>query len=150
NEAAVFDIRPATAWVNDIQNATLVEGAKHFRGQNPPRGTAISYWLKSAVTEEVRIVISDVSGREVRALDGPQEAGLHRVQWDIALGGGRGRGGRGGAGGGQAQGTRGTGARGRGGFGGLTVPPGTYLVKVMVGDKVIGQKTATVEMDSLH
>ncbi len=47
-EEQVLDIRPATAWTNDIQRAILVEGAKHFRGQNPPRGAAISYWLKSA------------------------------------------------------------------------------------------------------
>jgi hypothetical protein len=28
------------------------------------------------------------------------------------------------------------------------VPAGTYLVKVMIGDKVIGQKTITVEADT--
>jgi hypothetical protein len=28
------------------------------------------------------------------------------------------------------------------------VSPGTYLVKVMIGDKVIGQKTVTIEADT--
>ena len=37
---------------------------------------------------------------------------------------------------------------GRGGGGGGAVPPGTYLVKVKVGDKVIGEKTVTIEADS--
>ena len=46
-EAVVFDIRPAVAWVTDIQKAMLAEGAKLFRGQNPAQGSAISYWLKS-------------------------------------------------------------------------------------------------------
>ncbi len=36
---------------------------------------------------------------------------------------------------------------GRGGGGGA-VPPGTYLVRVKVGDKVIGEKTVTVEADT--
>ena len=46
-DATLFDIRPATAWLNDVQKAVLVEGAKAFRAQNPARGSAISYWLKA-------------------------------------------------------------------------------------------------------
>jgi photosystem II stability/assembly factor-like uncharacterized protein len=191
-DAAVFDVRPATAWVNDIQKAILVEGAKHFRGQNPPRGTAISYWLKSAPAGQVRISITSVTGQEIRTIDGTSDVGLNRVQWDIAAAGG-GRGGRGGGRGaagaqaaaetppaagqpagergaapaaGQPAGERGAApaagqaaqaplpARGGGGGGrggaGATVPAGSYLVRVMVGDKVIGQKTVVVEADSLQ
>ena len=37
---------------------------------------------------------------------------------------------------------------GRGGFGGPPVAPGTYLVKLTAGDKVLGQKTIVVEADS--
>jgi hypothetical protein len=40
-------------------------------------------------------------------------------------------------------------ARGRGAVG-LAVPPGAYLAKVMVGDKVIGQKTIVVEPDVIQ
>ena len=40
-------------------------------------------------------------------------------------------------------------AGGGGGRGGVpTVPPGTYLSKVMIGDRVIGQKTVIVEADT--
>jgi photosystem II stability/assembly factor-like uncharacterized protein len=177
----VVDVRSATAWINDIQKAILVEGAKHFRGQNPPRGSAISYWLKSALPADVRITISDVSGREIRTLDGSKDAGLHRVYWDLTPGGRGARGGRGaaqppttgqtapaapGAGAQPAPATQeaattpgaqpaaqpaaaGRGGGGRGGFA-LTVPAGTYLVRVMSGDKVIGQKTIVVEPDSLQ
>ena len=42
----------------------------------------------------------------------------------------------------------GGGGRGRGGFAGPPVAPGTYLVKVMIGDKSIGQKTVVVEPDT--
>ena len=51
----LFDIRPATAWVSDIQKSILVEGRRFFRGQNPAQGSAISYWLKSAANEDVRV-----------------------------------------------------------------------------------------------
>jgi photosystem II stability/assembly factor-like uncharacterized protein len=161
----VIDIRPAVAWTNDIQRAILAEGAKHFRGQNPPRGAAISYWLKSAPSADVRITITDITGREIRSLEGTKEAGLNRVPWDLTLPG-AGRGGRGAGRGatpaGQEQagqqpaqgaqpqrGAAGGGGGGRGGFA-ATVPPGSYLVKVMVGDRAIGQKTLVVEADTMQ
>ena len=173
SEATLLDVRPATAWVNDIQKAILIEGAKHFRGQNPPRGSAISYWLKNAPAADVRISITDITGREVRSFEGTRDAGLNRVHWDLAMAGGRGgRGGRGGAPPATAtpagpttatpasqqpapaaEGARGAGAGAGGGGGGgrggvgAAVPVGSYLVKVMVGDKVIGQKTLVVEPD---
>ena len=187
-DAVLFDIRPAVAWVTDIQKSILVEGSKFFRGQNPAQGSAITYWLKNPATEDVRITINDVSGREVRALVGTKNAGLNRVQWDLRAtpAGGRGRGqGGGGAGqatppaeagapatqpataqpaAGQPQGARGGaapatppaqaggggagGGRGRGGFQGPPVAAGTYLVKLMIGDKEIGRKTVVVEADS--
>jgi photosystem II stability/assembly factor-like uncharacterized protein len=194
-ENHVFDVRPAIAYVNDIQRSISVEGAKNFRGANPERGTAISYFLKNAAAADVTITISDVTGREIRTMEGPKEAGLHRVQWNLSAGGGRGRGQ--GAGAQQqagappttagqqqsgqqaaqqaAQATAAQGAgrggvptpqvqqqqqqqpapqqalpqgRGRGGGGGAPVAPGTYLVKIKVGDKVIGEKTVTVEADT--
>jgi photosystem II stability/assembly factor-like uncharacterized protein len=138
-DATLFDIRPATAWVNDVQKAILVEGAKAFRAQNPARGSAISYWLKAAPAGDVKIAITDVTGREIRSIDGTKNAGLNRVQWNLAPTAPAGRGGRGAGGGG-----------GGGGRGGQPppVPAGSYLVKVTVGDKVIGQKTVVVEPDS--
>lgn len=176
-DAQLLDIRPATAWINDIQRAVLVGGAKNFRGQNPSRGTAISYWLKSAPAGAVRITITDITGREIRSLEGTKNAGLNRVSWDLALAGGRGRGGRGGGAPAAAQpgeppappqpgqtvagqpapqnppaparGGGGGGGGGRGGFG-AAVPPGSYLVKLMIGDTVAGQKTLVVESDAVQ
>ncbi len=171
-DAHVFDSRPAVAWVNDIQKAITVGGAKHFRGANPPQGTAISYWLKSDPGADVRIAISDVTGREIRSLPGTRNVGLNRVQWNPTGGGGRGRGQGGGAQAaaavaavpGAAPQPAGTpagragapatpapqaGQAGGGGRGGQApITPGSYLVKVMIGDKVIGQKTVVVEPDS--
>ena len=182
SDAALFDIRPSVAWATDIQKAVLVEGAKFFRGQNPPQGSAISYWLKSQPGSDVRVTISDVTGREIRSLLGTRNAGLNRVQWDLRASGAGGRG-RGGQTGGPPQGSpaaegatatepsptaaapqqpargqapapapaaaaQGGGGRGRGAFGGPPVAPGTYLVKLVIGDKVIAQKTIVVEPDT--
>ena len=78
----LFDVRPGTAWINDIQKALQVGGAKYYHAQNPPPGTSVTYWLKTAASN-VRISIADVTGREVRAIDGPKDAGINRVQWDL-------------------------------------------------------------------
>src|SRR4051812_31252363 len=96
SDAALFDIRPSVAWATDIKKAVLVEGEKFFRGKNPPQGSAISYWLKSQPGSDVRVTISDVTGREIRSLLGTRNAGLNRVQWDLHASGagGRGRGGQ--------------------------------------------------------
>jgi len=137
-EAVLMDIRPGIAWAQDIQKTITVEGAKVWRGQKAPGGTAISYWLKTPAQGDVKIVISDVMGREVRSMEGPKDAGLQRVQWNLGFNTPAGRGGgRGGGGGGG----------GRGGFV-APVPAGTYLVKLMIGDKVAGTKTVTVEADT--
>jgi photosystem II stability/assembly factor-like uncharacterized protein len=188
SDATLLDVRPGVPWLNDIQKTIVVEGAKHFRGQNPARGTSISYWLKNAPTEDVKITISDVTGREVRSMTGTKVAGLNRVQWDLASnpppGRGRGPGAPGGEGpqppagqppaeqppvGGQtpagaagaapgrgekrggtprAQAGGGGGGRGRGFFP-PAVPAGTYLLRLSIGDKPIGQKTIVVETDSI-
>ena len=97
-DAYLFNVRPAVSWVNDIQKQITVGGQKNFRGQNPDPGTAVSYWLKSNA-DAVRISITDITGREVRAIEGPKTSGLNRWRWDMrggliapARGGGAGTG----------------------------------------------------------
>ena len=127
-DAFLFPPRPGVLWRSDTQQSIQLGGNKFFRGENPQPGTAISYYLKAASTGDVKITISDYSGRVVREITGPKEAGLNRVQWNLrgnppagAAGGGRGGGGGGG---------------GRGGFGGgAALEPGSYLVKLTVGGK---------------
>src|ERR1043166_2667636 len=153
-EVTVFDVRPGTIWQNDTRLSRYWGGAKLFRGTNPAPGTAISYYLKSA-SGEVKITISDYSGKVVRNMAGPGEVGLNRVQWNLrgdppprppgggGFGGGGGGGGGGGAGGG--------GGGGGGGFGGLfniglPLEAGTYNVKLTVNGKDYTTK-AVIEND---
>ncbi len=143
-DAFLFEVRKATAWATDITKANGLNADKHFRGQNPQGGTAISYYLKAAATGDVRITISDATGRVVREMDGTKDAGLNRVQWNLGptpVLGGRGA----------------AFAGGRGGRGGRGVPfvtpnavdPGTYVVKLAVGGKEL-MTTVQVEADDIR
>ena len=152
-DAHLFDVRSATRWMGDIQRATGLGGAAYFRGQNPVGGPTIHYVLKSAPSGDVKIQISNMRGEVVREMDGTKNAGMNRVSWNLAPGpppgAAQGRGGEGGRGGGGGGG-------GRGGRGGAAfviddnaVPAGTYVVKLLVGGKVVGQRTVLVEDDRL-
>ena len=165
-DAHLFDVRPGTQLLQDVTLSRSAGGAKNFRALNAQPGTAISYYLKTAPTGDVKITISDISGKIVRNLIATKDAGLNRVQWNLrgdvpprapgvpggvpggqeAGAGGPGGGGRGGGGGGQGGGGGGGGGR----FGGLLGPaidPGTYLVKLSVGGKEYSTRVV-VEADN--
>jgi photosystem II stability/assembly factor-like uncharacterized protein len=130
-DAFLFDVRAGTQWLNDVRLSRYTGGAKLFRGSNSPAGTAISYYLKAAPSGDVKIAISDYTGKVIRNLAGTKEVGINRVQWNL-------RGdtpprpanlppGFGGGGGG-------------GGFGGLfnlgpIIEPGTYNLKLSANGK---------------
>jgi photosystem II stability/assembly factor-like uncharacterized protein len=144
-DVTLFDIRPATLWLNDARLSRAATGAKVFRGSNPPAGAAISYYLKSAPSGDVKITISDYTGKVVRHINGTKDIGINRVQWNLrgdppprpanlppGFGGGGGGGG--------------------GGFGGifnigLPLEPGVYVVKVSVGGKEYTTKVV-IEADT--
>ena len=52
-------------------------------GKNPPYGASISYYLKSAPKEDVKIVVQDASGKTVRTLTGKKEVGINRIWWNL-------------------------------------------------------------------
>ncbi|MBI3262949.1 MAG: hypothetical protein HYZ58_07340 [Acidobacteria bacterium] len=160
-DAVMFDIRPAVAYLNDQQRGQRAGGQKLFVGENGPRGASINYYLKNAVTGDVKVSIADVNGRTLCTSDGPKTPGIHRVPWNlgapmlIAQGGRGGQAGRGGGRGGPAgppdpgcggaAAGFGGGGGGRGGFGG-GVEPGTFIVTLSVGGKTL-TKPVTVLQD---
>jgi len=83
SDAHLFEVRPGTQWLNDISLSRYAGGSKYFRGENPPPGTAISYYLKSAPSGDVKITISDITGKVVRNLTATKEAGVNRVMWNL-------------------------------------------------------------------
>ncbi|HVZ20873.1 MAG TPA: hypothetical protein VG871_07420, partial [Vicinamibacterales bacterium] len=130
SDVALFDMRPAIAYLNDQQHNQHFGGEKVFVGESAPRGAAISYYLKSAATGDVKISIADVTGKVVRTLEGTKTAGINRVWWNLLPTPQPGRGGFGGF--------------GRGGF--AAVEPGTYMVTLEAAGKKI-TKPLVVEED---
>jgi photosystem II stability/assembly factor-like uncharacterized protein len=156
-DVALFDVRPAVSYLNDQQHGQQVGGQKVFVGENAPRGTAISYYLKSPASGDVKISIADVNGRMLCQSDGPKEAGINRIQWTLvapllapqpaaAAGGGQaGRGGGAGPVNASCSGAGGGGGGGgRGGAGG-GVEPGTYIVTLTANGKTLTRPVTVLQ-----
>jgi photosystem II stability/assembly factor-like uncharacterized protein len=135
-EAALFDVRPAVAWLPDRQRGQYAGGQRAFVGENPPRGAMISYFLKSAATGDVKIAIADATGRTIRTIDGTKLQGINRVTWDLAAAPPGGRGQRGGGG-------------GRGG-GGASIDAGTYIVTLSVSGQTMTKPLTVLQDLWLH
>jgi len=130
-DAVLFDIRPAIAYLQDRQRGQQTGGQKAFVGENPPRGATISYYLKSAASGDVKITIADATGRTIRTIDGTKEQGINRVNWNLAPQPPPGRGQGGGFGG------------GRGGV--QTVDAGTYIVTLSVNGKTMTKPVSVLQ-----
>ena len=143
----LFPIPPVHHQV--LYNGQFWFGHGEFFAPNPPSGAVVTYILPSAIPGGVPITIADASGKTIRTLHGPAQAGLNRACWDlresppiadpnpapvatcITTGGGRGAAANpvippsgqvpGGGGGGGGRGGRG---------GGPVVLPGRYTVAV--------------------
>ena len=111
SDLAVFDAPAAVAF--RIYNRKGNTGHKWFSTPNPPYGAMIDYYLRTGSPGNARITITDKSGKTVREMTGPVEAGVNRVEWDLRFpSAAQGGGGRGGGGGGRGPGG---GGGGRGG-----------------------------------
>jgi photosystem II stability/assembly factor-like uncharacterized protein len=112
-------------------------------GRNPPYGASVNYWLKTvpASSVPIHIHVLDTAGHVVRTLDGTRHAGLNRVYWDLR---------------GEPSkaitlrtsplyapdvsvGSDGTRPLPEGGRLSILAPPGTYSVKLSVGDQDFAQ-----------
>jgi hypothetical protein len=79
--AHLFAPRPTTQHLfwEDFSNWAQGE----YAGPNPPDGALISYSL-SRPAQSVTLTITNSTGRKVRTLTGPGDAGvIHRVNWDL-------------------------------------------------------------------
>ena len=131
-DAFLFDLRPAIAYLNDQQRGQQVGGQKVFIGENAPRGAAINYYLKAAASGDVKIAIADVTGKVIRNLDGTKQSGINRVVWNLAP---------------DPPPDQGRGAGGGGGRGGVpqAVEPGTYIVTLAVGGKTLTRPVTVMQ-----
>jgi photosystem II stability/assembly factor-like uncharacterized protein len=95
----LFEPRPAYRFRPVSQPNLAPSGTS--RGQNPPYGAILNYWLKEPVTlaaeekpgeeddkapadgKKIEITILDAAGKTIRTLKGTGKAGMNRVAWDL-------------------------------------------------------------------
>lgn len=86
SERFLFELEPTVAYNVRYTYGTGVEeinGDTFFRGENPPYGATIPYYLRTASASPARVVVSDASGNVIRTLEGSGDAGLHQLQWNL-------------------------------------------------------------------
>ena len=78
----LFPVRPA-------QGAYLLPGWEEaagkgiYRGENPPEGAAITYWLRDLGDEAPSLSIASAEGQPVATFPLPRTPGLGRVVWNL-------------------------------------------------------------------
>jgi hypothetical protein len=81
-EAYLFPPAPAAAFFL-LPGTVDWTGKAVFRGENPPEGTQITYFVKTYTGEPVKIAIALAGGPPVANLTGPGTPGLSRIAWDL-------------------------------------------------------------------
>ena len=84
DSCTLFPPRPAYGFLTRTLSALW--GQRMFSARNPDRGATLNYFVATDIGEEVSLVISDSTDKEVRRLSGPSTVGLHRVVWDLQAG----------------------------------------------------------------
>jgi hypothetical protein len=54
-----------------------------FRGENPPEGALINFWIRRYTGDEVKIAITNAAGQPVANLTAPGTPGINRVPWNF-------------------------------------------------------------------
>ena len=129
-DAYLFEPRPALRYTTRMTRYGVAE--KAFAAANPPYGALISYHLKAKPDEKtrVRIQVLDAAGKLVSEINNvAKERGLNRVNWNLRYGGPQVR-----------RPPTDEETQFTGGPRGPQVLPGTYTVKLLVGDKAYERK----------
>lgn len=78
----LFPIRTVEAYA-PVAGFGQWAGSAQFRGENPPAGALITYYLKSLGDSPVKIAVATEGGRPVANLTAAATPGLNRVVWDL-------------------------------------------------------------------
>ena len=83
-EVHLFDPEPKTQRVTrDFGAEDYLFGDRHLLTPNEPNGIVVNYYLKAAAKAKAKITVTDPFGTEWAGLEGPAEAGINRVIWDM-------------------------------------------------------------------
>lgn len=136
-DAALFDVRPAYRYATMMTRYGI--GDKPFRGQNPPNGALVTYYLKEKADAKtsVKLQIFDSANKMIGEYKNlAKEKGVNRFVWGMSQEGARLR--------------RPLPPEQLEIFGpprGPQVIPGTYTAKLFVGDKLQGESKIEVRLD---
>ncbi len=89
-DAYIFTMGPALRFGSKFTRYGM--GDRVFRGENPPYGALITYYLREKPAEDVAVVLEIMDeARQVirRVTDIPRAEGLNRAAWDLRLDGPR-------------------------------------------------------------
>jgi photosystem II stability/assembly factor-like uncharacterized protein len=81
-DAHLFSLRPAigrpmfSGWIGSA-------GAAVYRGQNPPEGALISWYLRRYTGDSVRVAVTNAAGQPVANFTRVGVAGIGRLSWDL-------------------------------------------------------------------
>jgi hypothetical protein len=81
-EAHLFPPRPAEG-INLLPGSVDWAGKAVYRGENPPEGAPITYWVRAYTGDEVKIKIASAGGQPVASLTVSGNPGFNRVSWDL-------------------------------------------------------------------
>jgi photosystem II stability/assembly factor-like uncharacterized protein len=130
----LFRVEPAQ--MIRYSNPKAHVGDMYFRGQNPPQGAIVDYYLKDAPGADVTLTVMDAAGNKVATLPGTPQRGVNRVVWNLRYpslpaprGGGLGD---------DAEGPRGA-------LQGPLVVPGEYTVRLAAAGKTVEQRVTVRE-----
>ena len=82
--AHLFTVEPAE--MRRLSSIKAHTGDMIFRGENPPNGAIIDYWLApSATRDSITVTIHDARGVQVATVQPSRLAGVNRVVWNLRL-----------------------------------------------------------------
>ncbi|SEL86568.1 Uncharacterized protein SAMN04488008_106105 [Maribacter orientalis] len=79
--AHLFSLRPAYRFID--QQSIKTDGPSLNSGTNPAYGADIHYYLQDSTNQKVEIQVLTDNDEIIRTLKGKQNAGIHRVMWDL-------------------------------------------------------------------
>lgn len=80
-DAFLFKSRVATLWLNIRRGGN--RGHLYFEAPNPPKDAVISYYLKAAPANPVKIKISNITNTLTRTYSIQGEPGIHKLEWNM-------------------------------------------------------------------
>jgi hypothetical protein len=86
----LFQPNTVVRWkMEEGRDGWFSESVRRFVGQNPPRGAVLYYSLEKKAGK-LSLKVTDYQGKTVTQLQVKNEPGLHKVEWNLSAGRGRG------------------------------------------------------------